>query len=167
MPVLISTHVEVYLFRRRGRKVEFLLLQRSPTRRTLPSVWQPVTGKRLPRERMLAAAAREVREETGLEPPRWWGLETMTLYPDHERDAIMAVPLFAAEVDPRSAVRLSREHVALAWLGAREAARRVLWDAQRRGLEAVEREVLRGGPLAAALEVMPARPRRSPRSKTR
>jgi dihydroneopterin triphosphate diphosphatase len=166
MPVLASTHVEVYLFRRRGRRVEFLLLRRSPTRRTLPGVWQPVTGKRLPRERMLAAAMREVREETGLEPRRWWELETMTLYPDNARDAIMAVPLFAAEVDARATVRLSREHVALAWLGAREAARRVLWGSQRRGLDAVKREVLRGGPLAAALEITPPRPR-SPRSKSR
>jgi dATP pyrophosphohydrolase len=157
MPPLRSTHVEVYLFRRRGRRVEFLLLRRSTRRRTLPGVWQPVTGKRLARERMLDAAMREVREETGFMPRRWWALETMTLYPDVEGDAIMALPLFAAEVDPRRTVRLSREHVAAAWLGAPEAARRVLWETQRRGLAAVRREVLASPRLAKALEVTPKR----------
>src|SRR5207247_7728863 len=114
----------------------------SPDRRTLPGVWQPVTGKRLARERMLSAAMREVREETGFVPLRWWALETMTIYPDADGDAILFVPLFAAEVDPRRRVRLSREHVDAAWLGVREAARRVLWGTQRRGLAAVKREVL-------------------------
>src|SRR5262245_24033344 len=98
MPTLRSTHVEVYLFRRRGRRVEFLLLRRAPSRRSLPGVWQPVTGKRRARERMLAAAVREVREETGLEPRRWWALETLTLYPDARADEIVALPLFAAEI---------------------------------------------------------------------
>lgn len=157
VPALRSSHVEVYLFRRRGRRIEFLLLRRSPDRRTLPGVWQPVTGKRLARERMLAAAMREVREETGFVPRRWWALETMTLYPESQADAIMAVPLFAAEVDPRRTVRLSREHDAAAWLGAREAARRVLWESQRRGLAAVRREVLASTRLAKALEVTPKR----------
>ena len=153
MPALRSTHVEVYLFRRRGRRVEFLLLRRAPGRRVMPGVWQPVTGKRHARESMLAAARREVREETGLAPRRWWALETMTLYPDVASDTIVALPLFAAEVAARAAVRLSREHDASRWVSAAEAARRVLWESQRRGLEAVRREVLRGGRLQAALEI--------------
>ena len=157
VPTLRSTHVEVYVFRRRGRRVEFLLLRRSAGRRTLPGVWQPITGKRNARERMLAAAIRELREETGLTPWRWWALETMTLYPDARADTLVALPLFAAEVDARQAVRLSHEHDAAAWLGSREAARRVLWESQRRGLEAVRREVLGSARLASALEVTPRR----------
>jgi len=153
VPALRSTHVEVYLFRRRGRRVEFLLLRRAPGRRVMPGVWQPVTGKRHTRESMLAAARREVREETGLAPRRWWALETMTLYPDVASDTIVALPLFAAEIAARAAVRLSREHDASRWVSAAEAARRVLWESQRRGLEAVRREVLRGGRLQAALEI--------------
>ena len=150
---LRSTHVEVYLFRRRGKRVEFLLLRRVPTRPTLPGVWQPVTGKRRLRERMLAAAMREVREETGFKPKRWWALETMTIYPDVLVEAIMALPLFAAEVPAGAQVRLSREHDASKWVPAPEAARLVLWESQRRGLEAVRREVLANARLADALEV--------------
>jgi hypothetical protein len=61
--------------------------------------------------------------------------------------------MFAAEIGPRDGITLSREHEASAFLGAAAAGRRFLWEAQRRGLETVRREVLRGGPLARALEV--------------
>ena len=78
MPAIRCSHVEVYLFRRRGGKVEFLTLRRSPNRRKLPGVWQPVTGKLERGERAWASAAREVLEETGLKPRRWWTLESPT-----------------------------------------------------------------------------------------
>ena len=150
---IVNSHVEVYLFRRRNARVEFLLLRRASSRRTLPGVWQPVTGKRRLRERMVAAAVREVFAETGLKPLRWWALETMTIYPDAARDRIVALPLFAAEISPAARVTLSREHDASKWVKAGEAAKRVLWESQRRGFEAVKREVLSEARLADALEL--------------
>ena len=150
---ILSTHVEVYLFRRQKRRVEFLLLRRAASRRTLPGVWQPVTGKRNTRERMLAAAMREVGEETGFKPGRWWALETMTLYPDVAGDRIVALQLFAAEVAATARVKLSREHDDAKWVTAGAAAKLVLWESQRRGLEAVRREVLGEQRLANALEI--------------
>jgi 8-oxo-dGTP pyrophosphatase MutT (NUDIX family) len=152
---VLSTHVEVYLFRRRARRVEFLALRRAKGRRVLPGVWQPVTGKRLARETARACAAREVFEETGLRPRRWWGLETATLYFDAVADALCVLPLFAAEVGAGDRVRLSDEHDAHRFVSSREAARRFLWESQRRGLDAVRREVLRGGALARALALQP------------
>ena len=92
-------------------------------------------------------------EETGLRPRRWWALETVTLYLDAAQERLVVLPLFAAEVGPDEGVRLSKEHDAFAWLGARAAGKRYLWESQRRALEAVRREVLRGDPLASALEV--------------
>lgn len=157
VPSLRSTHVEVYLFRRRGGRVEFLLLRRARAQRLLPGAWQPVTGRRNPRERMLAAAVREVREETGLRPRRWWALETLTIYMDAATGTVLVLPLFAAEVPARAAVRLSDEHDAAKWVTPAEAKRRVVWESQRRGFDAVRREVLAIPRLAAALEVRPAR----------
>jgi len=143
--------IEVYVFRRRGRRVEFLCLRRGRVR-FLPGVWQPVTGRRGPRERGLAAAVREVREETGLTPLRWWALEAPTIFYDAARDRVRTYPRFAAETGPGDTVRLSREHMDWAFLPAAAAGRRYLWESQRRGLEDVKRQILRGGPLAAALE---------------
>lgn len=166
VPNLRSVFIEVYVFRRRGRRVEFLCLRRARVR-FLPGVWQPVTGKRRARERSLAAAVREVREETHIAPIRWWALETPTVYYDHTWDEVLTLPLFAAEVTVGDEVRLSGEHDAWQWLPAREAGRLFLWEAQRRGLEHVRREVLAGGPLADALEVTASvRPMRSTRPGT-
>jgi 8-oxo-dGTP pyrophosphatase MutT (NUDIX family) len=147
-----SSFIEVYVFRRRGRRVEFLCLRRGRVR-FLPGVWQPVTGRCLPRERGLAAAAREVREEAGLAPLRWWALEAPTIFYDTTRDRVRTYPRFAAEAGPGDTVLLSSEHTDWAFLPAAEAGRRYLWESQRRGLEDVKRQILRGGPLAAALEV--------------
>jgi len=148
---ILSTHVEVYVFRRRRGRLEFLALRRSPDRRKLPGVWQPVTGKRERGETALGSAVRELAEETGLQPVRWWALETVTMYV--ENDALMMLPLFAAEVKADAHVRLSDEHDAFAFVTSVEAARRYLWKSQRRGLEAVRSEVLDRPVLARALEV--------------
>lgn len=160
--------IEVYVFRRRGRRVEFLCLRRGAVR-FLPGVWQPVTGRCRARERGLAAAAREVREETGLVPARWWALEAPTIFYDATRDRVRSYPRFVAEIAWDAAVRLSGEHVEWAFLPATGAGRRYLWDSQRQGLADAARQVLRGGPLAEALEVtaLLGRPTRSARDRER
>jgi len=165
VPSLRSPFVEVYVFRRVGRRVEFLCLRRVPGR-YLPGIWQPITGKRRRRETSLATARREVFEETGLRPRRWWALESPTLYYDAARDEALALPLFAAEIGPGDVVRLSHEHDDWAFLGARAAGRRFLWEAQRRALEDVRRQVLAGGPLADVVEVTERAARGRPRARS-
>jgi len=126
MPRLQRTHIEAYVFRRRSGRVEFLCLRRARDR-SLGGVWQPVTGKSRVRETALAGAVREVREETGLSPRRWWALETITAYYDPAKDVVLMLPLFAAEAGAREAVQLSEEHDAHRWLPARAAGRLYLW----------------------------------------
>lgn len=157
MANLEQTHVEIYVFRRDGQRVEFLCLRRAAGRRTLPGIWQPVTGKRRRAERAAVAARRELLEETGLRPRRMWILETVTTYFDPEADRMRVLPLFAAEIGRSDVVVLSREHDAFRFLGLRAAGNRYLWESQRRGLAAVRREVLSRPSLARALEVQPGR----------
>jgi len=156
--------VEVYVFRRHGRRVQFLALRRRPGG-SLPGVWQPVTGKLVRGESVARGAVREVREETGVFPRRLWRLEQVGAYYDPRKEAIRIITAFAAELPARAPVRISREHTAHRFLTAREAGRRFLWDSQRRGLADVRDQVLRGGPRARALEIeVPAiRRRRSSR----
>ena len=155
------------MFRRRGRGVELLCLRRSAGRR-LGGVWQPVTGKIRRGERLSRAAAREVREETGLEPRRWWALEAPAVYLDPDTEQIRTLPLFAAEVDRAARVRLSSEHDAFEFTSLARAERRFLWDAQRQACGQLRRQILRPGPLQRALDITarfsPAarRTRRSP-----
>jgi dihydroneopterin triphosphate diphosphatase len=154
---LTCTHVEVYVFRRRAGRVEFLALRRAPGR-NLGGVWQPVTGRLEFGESAVRGAAREVLEETGFTPLRWWALESMTLYFDALLDRVVVLPLFAAEVPAGSRVEISDEHDRARFVPRTTAARLFLWDAQRTGLDAVARQVLRGGARARALEIT-ARPR--------
>jgi dATP pyrophosphohydrolase len=146
-----ATHIEVYLFRRAPR-IQLLLLRRSG-HDSLPGVWQPVTGRIHAREKALAAAAREVREESGLAPSRWWRLEHVVSYVNPLTDELRVVPLFAAEVELLSRVRLSDEHDAYRWVTPAAAAPLVLWDTQRAALRALRRQVLGPARLAAALEI--------------
>lgn len=152
MPRLNPRLIEVYVFRRLRRRTRFLILRRRPGG-PLGSVWQPVTGALRRGEAAVRGALREVREETGLAPRRLWRLEGVTVYFEPRRDALQFVVLFAAEVLPGASVRLSREHTRYRFVPAREAARRFLWDSQRRGLAAVQALVLRGGARSRALAI--------------
>jgi 8-oxo-dGTP pyrophosphatase MutT (NUDIX family) len=169
MTAVAVDKVEVYVFRRRARTVEFLALRRS-RRKNLPGVWQPVTGKIELFETPAEAALRELHEETGLRPLKLWRLEQTTLCLDARGRTLMALPLFAAQVPARDSIRLSKEHDDSTFVSASRAARLYLWDSQRQGLDAVARQILPAGPRANALELeLPtsATRRRPPPSRAR
>jgi len=167
------TQVEVHVFRRRGKRLEELLLRRSP-QRSLATVWQPVTGGIERGESAMRAAVREVHEETGLTPLRWWALEHIAIFYDPGQDVVRVVPVFAAEVAWTDRVDLSDEHDRYAFVPLAEARRRVLWGTQRRAIAALEEEVLSGRDGGAAREVtariaalVPTRKPRRPTRRTR
>jgi dihydroneopterin triphosphate diphosphatase len=111
-------------------ELEVLLLERAQR----PGYWQSVTGS-LERadEPLEAAAAREVREETGIDAARgrlarWKVAYTFEIYPEwrhrfgpgvtHNTEHVLSLAL-----PRRSPVTLAAgEHVAFAWLPWREAA---------------------------------------------
>ena len=155
LPPVISiscSQVEVHVFRRRGKRLELLLIRRSP-HRSLAGVWQPVTGGIERRESVMRAAAREVREETGLTPLRWWALEHIAMFFEPAQDRIRVVPVFAAEVAWTDPVYLSDEHDRYAFVSPTMARRRVLWATQRHAITALLEEVASGSPGGSAREV--------------
>ena len=167
------TQVEVHVFRRRGKRLELLLIRRAP-HRSLAGVWQPITGGIERGESTMAAAVREVREETGLAPLRWWALEHLATFYDPGHDHIRVVSVFAAEVAWTDPVQLSHEHDRYAFVSLAVARRRVLWATQRQAIAALRDEVLSGSSGGAAREVTArvaalAAPRagRTPRATTK
>ncbi len=109
---------------------EVLLLERA----LRPGYWQSVTGSLdEPREPLERAAAREVREETGIDAAagrltRWNVVYTFEIYPQWRHRFAPGVihnleHVFALELAARAPVTVApKEHLAFSWLPWREAA---------------------------------------------
>jgi len=126
--------IDALVLRGAGSSLEVLLLQRGPHGRC-PGSWEVVHGHIEDGETPADAALREVREETGLEPERFYNLSRVELFYQHRTDSLAMVPVFVAFVAPGSAVRLSSEHVAAEWLAPEQARHRCAWAREARALD--------------------------------
>ncbi len=144
MPEVTSRIIEVCPFRIRGDRPEFLLIRRAPGESLYPGLWQFVTGRVEEGEKAYTAALRELKEETGAVPARFWVVPAVNSFYDPREDRITLVPLFAAQIDPGFEVRLSPEHVEHVWATFDAAARRLVWPGQRNCMDIVRRYILGG-----------------------
>ncbi len=131
--------VDVYVLRQRkvgqgAASVECLVLRRAAGGRC-PGSWETVHGHIEDGERPAEAAARELREETGLAAEKLYNLSRVETFYQHRLDEVALVPVFVAFVDAESSVRLGGEHDAHEWLAADDAGRRFAWPRERRALE--------------------------------
>ncbi|MDH4070152.1 MAG: NUDIX domain-containing protein [Ignavibacteria bacterium] len=155
MTEVVSQIVEVCLFRLRGDKPEFLLLRRASTERVYPGLWQFVSGKVKLGEDAVRAARREVEEETGMREGRLWTVPFVISFYDPSADAVNLNPFFACEVSTSGEISLSSEHDRSQWLDYDESVKRLIWPAQRQGLDVVRRCII-GGEAAGPLTLIPS-----------
>jgi 8-oxo-dGTP pyrophosphatase MutT (NUDIX family) len=121
-------------------RLEVLLIRRAPDR-LYPGLWQCVTGRLEPAEKIVAGALREVVEETGLRPADLEAVfETDIVNWFHEAslDAILCETVFAARVRPEAAVSISLEHDDMRWLDPEAAKALVTWPAYVRAIDTIE-----------------------------
>ena len=141
MPDTAVRIVDVYPYREQSVNPEFLILRRVPDA-TYAGQWRMVGGKIEDREAAWETALREVEEETGHTPTRFWALPSVNAFYEWRADRINLAPAFAAAL-PDDPI-LDDEHDAFAWLPAQEAARRLAWPEQQRLLRVADR-LLRDG----------------------
>jgi len=153
MADLSSRIVEVCPFRIRADRAEFLLIRRAPGETLYPGLWQFVTGRVEEGEKAHAAALRELREETGAVPERFWVVPAVNSFYDPGEDRIAFVPLFAAQIAPDFPIRLSAEHVAHEWASFDAALSRLVWPGQRSCLEIVNRYIVGGEEAGTLLRI--------------
>ncbi|MEW6195653.1 MAG: NUDIX pyrophosphatase [Bacteroidota bacterium] len=134
---IASSIVEVHIFRIIKGELEFLLLKRSEDDQTYPGLWQMVTGSIHENEKAYKAAFRELTEETGLSPQKFWIVPNVNSFYSSSKDEIHLVPVFAALVDADSVVKLSSEHSHYIWVKSEEAQLKLAWDGQKRSVEII------------------------------
>ena len=150
MPAIVSRVVEVCIFRRQKEGPEYLLLRRSQEDAIYPGIWQLVTGSIHEGERATDAAKREMLEETGLALDRFWVVPFVNSFYVSVNDTVHMSPVFAAEVNPVSSVRLSNEHQDHKWCSFELAMDTLVWPGQRAATQLVH-DYLVGGKEASRL----------------
>ena len=118
---------------------EILLIRRAPDR-MYPGLWQCVTGKLEPNERILEGALREVVEETGLTRDDLEAVfETNIVNWFHvgAADALMCEAVFAARVRPGATAAISHEHDDHEWLAPDAAKVLVTWPAYEEAIDTI------------------------------
>lgn len=153
MSQILCRIVEVCVFKFSQDTPLYLLLHRSKDEKVYPGIWQLITGSMEDRERAYEAAFRELREETGLRPLRFWVVPSANTFYDPKEDLVNICPMFAAEVDAVSNPTLSGEHGEFGWFPFHEALALLVWPGQRGGLQVVHQYVTQGEKAARLLEL--------------
>jgi dATP pyrophosphohydrolase len=96
-----------------------LIIRRSSGQ--LGGTWQMVSGRIEHGEKGWEAALREVKEETGLVPDRFYSANTIEAFYEVNQNCINLIPVFVGFIDTKQEVRLSHEHSEYRWITADKA----------------------------------------------
>ena len=96
-----------------------------------------VTGSIEAREEAYNAALREIKEETGLIPIKFWVVPNVNSFYSKESDGIYMIPVFAALVKEDCDVVISEEHSEFRWVNKDEARNLLAWPGQRNSVEII------------------------------
>ncbi|MDZ7693551.1 MAG: NUDIX domain-containing protein [Balneolaceae bacterium] len=123
--------VDVYPYRFSKNQIEFFTGKRS-TSKIYSGQWRMVGGKVEQGETAWQAALREMKEEVGVEPVRFWSPPTLNQFYEPKNDTIHHIPVFAAEISPDAEITLNDEHQQLKWITIEQVEQYIHWPEQAR-----------------------------------
>jgi dATP pyrophosphohydrolase len=147
---ILAGSISTYVFSIVRARPSFLVLYRAPDL-AHGNTWQAVHGMIEPGEKAHAAARREMREETGLSPGRFFKTDVVETFYSETTDAVHLVPAFAGFVEGAPAPMLSEEHTAWEWCTLDDAVRRFIWPSQQQSVRTIAAAVTRWPDLGIGL----------------
>jgi dihydroneopterin triphosphate diphosphatase len=133
---VITGSISTYVFTMLHGRPAFLLLYRAPGLMHADT-WQAVHGMIEPDEKAYDAAWREMVEETGLSPERFFRTDYIESFYSEFTDGVHLVPAFAGFVTGAPGATVSEEHTAYEWCTLEDALDRLVWPTQRRAVQVV------------------------------
>ncbi|MDP9236245.1 MAG: NUDIX domain-containing protein [Chloroflexota bacterium] len=127
---VLTGSISTYVFSELHGRPVFLLLFRAP-HLLHADTWQAVHGMIEPGEKAHEAARREMVEETGLEPQRFFLTGFVETFYSDATDAVHLVPAFAAFVSGAPGATVSDEHTAYDWCDLDDAVSRFVFPSQQ------------------------------------
>ncbi len=136
---LISDEIDVWVYRRKRKIVEYLLLRASKKKADKwfgVKFWQIPSDKKLRNEKTSKACYRIVKKWTGLVGANAIFTDHISMFYNRRTDAMHIMPAFAVEiVDNKQKVALTWEHDSYKWVSFKEAMKLVPFEGLKSGLE--------------------------------
>lgn len=139
-----SFAISAYLARIEGGRGRYLVLKRVST--YLKGTWQQISGRIEQGEAGWQAALREIREETGLVPSRFYSANETEVFYEPRQNCINVVPVFVGFVEADARVVLSAEHDEFRWVTAEEAREVLPFEVQAVAIQKIEATFVRASP---------------------
>jgi dihydroneopterin triphosphate diphosphatase len=127
----IKKLIDLYAYQRKNDQVLFLLLQRADDK-IYSGQWRMIGGKVHNDEFRWQTALRELEEETGLIPKKYWVVPTVNHFYESKTDQIHLIPAFASEIPANARITLDDEHKMHKWVTIDEIPSYIFWPEQVR-----------------------------------